>query len=688
LETIGLLKTSSLKQSLTLLLVAAFVPLLAFNQENCDEDVSPKAIKFFEKGVGLQRSSDKNEFFQKALDLEEDYVAANYEMALLSLKSASARKAGFDRVANYFKKVVELCPNYHVDPYYYLGEIHLGKREFKIAQVYYQAFLDFSSDDEKAYPEDFDEKLERIHDNKEYVDFYVDQYENPVPFDPHIVNRVSTEANEYLPLLSPDNTFMLYTRQTVDKSLAKDRMFQSDKVSYIERFVKSNRISNGYDGGTPLPEPFNESDAVNYGGATVSLDNRNMIFTRCDNKFDGTSQMMRKYCDLYYTHYAFGLNPYNGREEWHWTEPENLGPNVNTEDGWESQPSLSADGKTLFFATARADSEGIDIFVTHKQKDGKWGKAESISESINTGLNDKSPFMHSDSRTLYFSSQGHLGHGGYDIFYTKHDDKWNWSEPVNIGFPINTDEDEHGFIVSTDGKTVYYASGKFEGNKTALNILSFDLYEEARPDKVVLVTGTLENKDHKPIRDAMVELKSTKSQHVNQFEVDSTDGHYAAIITVDDDEEEVVMNVKGKDVGFQSKLLKVKDESVQEMNMETEELKVGSSYKINDIFYETSSAEISTSSKKILDEFALYLIEQENMKIAIHGHTDDIGKLQSNMSLSADRAYSVMAYLQSKGVPAERLSFKGYGPTKPLTSNSSEEGRAMNRRTEFKIISF
>ena len=210
--------------------------------------------------------------------------------------------------------------------------------------------------------------------------------------------------------------------------------------------------------------------------------------------------------------------------------------------------------------------------------------------------------------------------GGYDIFYTKHDDKWNWSEPVNIGFPINTDEDEHGFIVSTDGKTVYYASGKFEGNKTALNILSFDLYEEARPDKVVLVTGTLENKDHKPIRDAMVELKSTKSQHVNQFEVDSTDGHYAAIITVDDDEEEVVMNVKGKDVGFQSKLLKVKDESVQEMNMETEELKVGASYKINDIFYETSSAEISTSSKKILDEFALYLIEQENMKIAIHGH--------------------------------------------------------------------
>jgi outer membrane protein OmpA-like peptidoglycan-associated protein/tetratricopeptide (TPR) repeat protein len=683
------LETLNLRTYLILLVCACLaMPLTLEAQEDCDEEVNPKAVKLFEKALKLQRSSERKELLKKALDIEEDYAAANFMMAQLELKSVKARGAGHDRLIRYFQKVVEVCPDYHVEPYYYLGLLHQGRHEWKEAQDYYQRFLDFNSEDEKAYPRDFDEQLEQVQNDKKVVDFFVSQFENPVPFDPIIVKQVSTRENEYLPLLSPDNKYMFFTRQSEDKSGAKDQMFQSDKVVYIEKFIQSKKLKEGYDGGTPLPEPFNQSDAVNYGGATLSLDNRHMIFTRCDNKFDAASQRLRKFCDLYYTHYTFGLNPNNGVEEWYWTEPENLGPNINTDDGWESQPSLSADGKTLFFATARAESEGIDIYISHKNDKGEWGKAQSISPVVNTPANDKSPFMHSDSKTLYFSSQGHLGHGGYDIYYTKHDDQWNWSEPVNIGYPINTSEDDHGFIVSTDGRTVYYASANFQGNKTPLNILSFELYEEARPDKVVLVTGTLENKDHKPIKDAVVELKSSKSQHVEQFEVDSLDGHFAAIITVDDDEEEVVMNVKGKDVGFQSKLISTKEEVVEDLKLETEPLKVGGSYTINDIFYTTNSAEISERSKKILDEFALYLQENDQMKVAIHGHTDNVGKMNDNLSLSADRAYSVMEYLQTKGVPANRLSFKGFGPTKPVASNATEEGRARNRRTEFKILSF
>lgn len=657
-------------------------------QSECDEDVDPKVYKLFEKGINRKKynKGERLKYLRKALDENEDFVAANYAMAHEQLRTARAKGSSFNVVERYFEKVVQNCPEFHSEAYFYLGEIALGKMEYRKAVDYYQEFIDFSSENENAYAKDFDEQLSIVKSNLEYASFFADAFENPVPFDPKIVQKVSTEADEYLPLISPDGEYMFFTRKTEDDSKSMDQVFDSETKTYIEKFVRSKSYGDNFDAGQPLPAPFNEDDNSNYGGATISLDNKHLYFTMCKTYIPKgqLNPKPRKNCDIYASDYTYGLNPHNQKTEWHWSEIRNLGPNINTPDGWESQPSLSGDGKTLYFASWRADSKGIDIYFSNRRSDGSWSQAKNIGPPINTEKHDKSPFIHSDSRTLYFSSQGHKNFGGYDIFYTQHDDQWNWSEPKNVGYPINTDEDEHGFIVASNGRSVYYSSGKFKNTRGPLNILNFDLYKEARPNKVLLVKGKVDT--DKPIKKAKVELKNMNTKEVQSFDVDSVDGSFAAIITVKDTEE-VVMNLKGDDIGFQSKLIKKDTNSlVARVDMEAKELKVGESYTINDIYYETSSADISRKSKLILDEFAQYLKENPGLRIAIYGHTDNVGDYKTNMSLSADRAFSVMAYLQEKGVGEERLSFKGFGPSKPVASNNTEEGRAKNRRTEFRVL--
>ncbi len=658
----------------------------SFAQEDCDDAVSSKAKKTFEKAMAIKRKSERMAMVRKVLEMEPDYVAANYITGVEKIKTAKAMGGSYAGALKYFKKVIEECPEFSCDPYYYLGEMELGKHNWDNAISYYQQFLDYNSEDERGYPNDYDEKRITVKSNIEYAQFYSNSYKNPVPFDPVVVRRVSTENQEYLPLLTPDNEYMFFTRKTEDKTAQMDKPFASHDVHYIEQLVQARSHGDDFDEGSPLPEPFNMEENVNYGGATISLDNRHLYFTKCKEVFLAKTGRPYKNCDIFYSHYTYGFNYHSNKEEWYWTDPENLGPNINTEDGFESQPSLSGDGRSLYFASARADSKMIDIYKSDRMDNGEWGEAVRLPEPINTEFSDKSPFMHSDSKTLYFSSQGHTGFGGFDIYYTKHDKNWNWSEPVNIGYPINTEEDEHGFVISTDGSKVYYSSAKFDGKRTPLNILSFELYPEARPGKVMLLKGKLEDKNHKPIKEATIEIKNMKTKEVNRFTVDSVDGNYAAIVTLEDDDDDVIMNIKGKDMGFETRLVKHKErEIVKEINITTEPVHVGSSYTIDDINYLTNSADLDTSSTMILDEFADYLTEHETIKVAIHGHTDNVGKMQDNMSLSADRAFSVMAYLQGKGIHKDRMTFKGFGPTKPIASNATPEGRAKNRRTEFKV---
>jgi|TARA_B110000046_G_scaffold6499_1_gene6830 outer membrane protein OmpA-like peptidoglycan-associated protein len=670
--------------------VFTFISLLLIltvygQDEGCFEDVSEKAIKLYQKGSDKKINKLKRlKYLDEAIEAEEDFGPAHFRLAIEKIKTARYNGTSFKASEDHLLNAERNCPEFHSDIYYYLAEIYLGRKEYEKAVYYQKIFLNFKSDDESKYSRDIAKKTEQVTSDLKHASFYANAFANPVPFNPTRVDEASTEADEYLPLLTPDNKQLFFTRKSAIESKVNDNPWASENQNFLEQFTVAHREESIFTEGIPMLPPFNKRKSDYYGGTTISIDNKHLIITVCRPSGSGFNN-----CDLYSSDYVYDLNGETGLTEWHWTELVNLGPNVNTERGWESQPSLSGDGQSLFFASFRENSLQIDIYKSARDANGNWGPAERLPEPINSEYHDKAPYIHSDSKTLYFASDRPMGFGGFDVFFTKYYGKNGWMKPKNIGFPINTEEDEHGFVVSTGGKKVFFASDKLGDKFNGLDIYTFDLYKEARPSKVAFVGGEVHDDHGNPVKRGKIEVKNMKTKEVQEVKVDSIDGRYAAIVSLEESDQ-FVINLKGENVAFESKLITFKDTTEEadyvEVIMEQEELKVGESYQLEDIQYETNSADIKLVSTLMLGEFADYLINHPNIKVAIYGHTDDVGNQQTNLVLSTDRAYSVTAYLQDNGVGKNRLSYKGFGETKPLVSNQTEEGKRKNRRTEFVIL--
>lgn len=310
-----------------------------------------------------------------------------------------------------------------------------------------------------------------------------------------------------------------------------------------------------------------------------------------------------------------------------------------------------------------------------------------MGQIINSSGNEKSPYIHSDSKTLYFSSDGHHGIGGYDIFFSKYrDDKWE--TPKNIGYPINTDKDDLGFIVNTPGTKAYFASNKLKG-VGGWDIYSLDLYDEIKPEKVILIKGNIIDENGYNLTDVKLDLINVENNAVTPGQVNEYSGEYAITVPVTSNTDEYLMVVKKQDYSFSSQLIEVNENKVSEtqnVDFEMKTIEEGASIKLNDIYFQTASYEINKKSFVVLNNFIVFLEENPSIKIEIRGHTDNIGTLESNMILSKERAKSVYKYLIDRGIPESRLQYNGYGPNLPIDSNDTEAGRAKNRRTEFQII--
>lgn len=653
--------------------------------ENCAPTENNKAKKLLEQSQNTKKYQprERYEFLQEAIEEDANCVECYFALGEAAFERAQKGETSYEVPIGYFTTLVELCENYHSDVYYFLGVAYYAGQDFANALKYFTAFVEFPDEPEKM-AKDFNRKYDDVMEIIPEIEFYAEFLNNPVPFNPKIVEGVSSEWDEYLPMLSPDNLMIFYTRKLEKKS--KGDLYGRE----VEEFTLGKRDTPRgiFDQGTPLPVPFNVGD--NYGGVTLSIDNREMIITVCR-----PGKMGYNNCDLYRSTFQKLYNERTGNEEYMWGGLENLGENVNTEDGWEAQPSLSADGKTLFFASAREnstpDEEGnptIDIYYSIRGEEGNWGVAKNIGEQINTSGHEKSPFMHTDSKTLYFSATGRPGAGGYDIYYTRQLEDNSWSAPKNIGIPINTADDEHGLIVSTDGKQAFYASKGIRGAR-GLDIISFEVPEKARPEKIMLVKGEMRDKKGEIVTDARVELHYAESKRVERVPVNEENGGYVAVVNVE--HEDVVMTIEKEGHAFEARVFTKEDaeesHGVAEVKSEVKPITVGEPYTIHDIFYSTNSAAIDEKSKLILQQFALYLNKNPNMKVQIVGHTDNRGDEEMNMLLSHERAFEVKKYLEEKGVKGANITYKGEGPTKPVADNTTEEGRAQNRRTEFIIVS-
>lgn len=663
---------------LIILTVGFFRSYAQFDDDFCNDIDDKKLIKSFQKGVQLLNDGKMNEaevIFAKIIDEEPEFTeawVASSEINYSKYKSAKDPKSQNNYYSRYVKcleSVAKLCPSYqNYEVCYTLGKIFFSHDKLDVAKTYLKTYIDNGKKGTKYYSD--------AESTYHYIEQYLNLIENPVPFEPVIVEGVSSAYDDYLPLISPDGSLALFTKAYMKKEI---------NSIYGDRFVEEFTVSKASDDkglifspGEPLPYPFNSGK--NQGAASISIDNKTLFITICEF-------VSRDYdnCDIYMsTRVGDG-----------WSELKSLGPNINGVKTWESQPSISADGKTLYFASIRESNIGFDpdnptsdIYYSTKDEKGNWTKAKNLGSKINTPGNEKSPFIHSDSQTLYFSSDGHLGIGGYDIFFSKFRDS-DWTKPVNIGYPINTKNNDLGFVVNTQGTKAYFASNKLNG-KGGWDIYAIDLYKEARPEKVFLVKGQLVDDNGYALSDAKLEVKNTRTEEVSEGVVDAETGHYAVAVTAKNENDDFLMVVKKEDYSFSSTLIEPTEETFEkpiEVNFEVKPIEAGKSVQINDIYYATASYEINQKSYAVLNEFAEFLKSNPTVKVEIRGHTDNIGSAQTNITLSNRRAQAVYDYLLSKGVPKANVSYKGYGPNMPIADNRTEAGRAKNRRTEFYILS-
>jgi outer membrane protein OmpA-like peptidoglycan-associated protein len=259
-----------------------------------------------------------------------------------------------------------------------------------------------------------------------------------------------------------------------------------------------------------------------------------------------------------------------------------------------------------------------------------------------------------------------------------------WGAPKNIGYPINSEKDDLGFFVSTDGKYGYFASDKLKGNG-GWDIYSFDLYKEVRPERVLFVSGALKDENNKIVGDAKVEIKNARTKEVTEVAVDSATGKYVAVVAFDDDQ---IITVKQPGKAFTSQYFSKSDTSLgkpMKMDLKVESVEVGKPYKINNIYFKTSSALINPETVTIVGELTEYLNENKSIKIAIHGHTDNAGNVADNLKLSDARAKTVFDLLVLNGINPNRLTYRGFGSSKPVASNLTDKGKGLNRRTEFVV---
>lgn len=641
----------------------------------CQEISSKKAISNYEKGKDRKKykKPERLQFLTQALELEPDFAEANLAMGFELAARCKLENKPFTPTVPYFMKAIGVCPKIHSEPYYYIGFDYYEKAQNDSAIKYLQKFLDFKDDDEKKYSNDFAEEQYQakmmIRSAKKEMGL-----KKNVQFDPHVVKGVSTERDEYLAYISPDDKNCFFVRRLPVKNL--NQVYASDREKEV--FMQAVRTPNGeFNTGEPLSSPFNETDD-NQGGCTISIDNKHLYFAMM--RMEGGLQPN---CDIY-------VSDFNGE---YWSDIRKVSPLINDPKYWDSQPSVSADGNSLFFASDRPGGfGGIDIYVSKKDRiTGQWTTPQNLGPMINTAGDEKTPFIHSDSETLYFSSNGHFGFGEYDIFYARQNEKGEWQEPENIGSPINGSTDDTGFFVSSDAKTGYFFSyneGKVNGRGVGRwDLFSFDLYKEARPNQITFIKGNIKKNDS-IVQGAVVEIKDVDTKKINYALVDSASGEFMAAVKK---EKDVLVTVKKEGAAYYSSLIKANEmpEAGKEslpIEVKLKEAVEGESFVLNNLYYATNSAEIESKSKVVLENFAAYLKENKSMVIEIQGHTDNVGNLSDNMALSSNRAYSVKNLLEELGVESKRISAKGYGPTIPVADNATESGRALNRRTEFKII--
>ncbi|TDB66941.1 OmpA family protein [Arundinibacter roseus] len=458
---------------------------------------------------------------------------------------------------------------------------------------------------------------------------------------------------QFFPVLTADNETLIFTGLTL----------QRDENMYI-----THRTATGWEIPKEISEKINSTD--NEGTCTISADGTTLVFTACNRK-DGYGG-----CDLYITR----------KEGNEWLTPKNIGDVVNSRY-WESQPSLSADGTKLYFSSDRPGGQGkSDIWLSQRDPTGSWQLPQNLGPNVNTADEESAPFIHANGRTLFYASNGLPGMGGYDLFMSQQTDS-SWTEPRNLGYPINTVSDQIGFYISSDGQKAYYTDDRRDAKGRRAMLYEFDIPDTLKSMFVptnYIKGRVFDQRTNQPLM-ASLELYDLGTQKkVSTFTSQAETGAYLTVLNRNSAH---AIYVQAEGYLFKSLTFLASDSlpSIQ-LDIPLEKVEKDRVEVLNNIYFATGEYALDEKSRVELSKMLDFVKANPTLKLEISGHTDDVGGDKENKELSLRRAQSVVKYLVDSGMPESRLVAVGYGETKPRVPNDSAENRQLNRRIEWRIL--
>ena len=477
---------------------------------------------------------------------------------------------------------------------------------------------------------------------------------------------INTDAYEYMPVLTADDEVLYFCGQDRSDNIGGEDVFMSKYTNGVwsSPYVINN-LSTPYGNEAPLAISADGNSLIVFSNGDIFLSNKTK---------NGWSRM----------------RPIT---------------QVNTRKYWEADAFFSPDGNAIFFSSDRADNIGgyhkfsdfyhgdyignLDLYVIEKQSDGSWSQPVNLGPTINTPYAERTPFLHPDMKTFYFASDGHPGVGKMDVFKCTRlsDTSWtDWSEPVNLGLGINTPKKEYGYQISTDGTKAYFT--KFLDNQSDIHYIY--LPEETRPDKVAIVKGVVTDMNGNTLQADIVWEDLDNNVKLGDLKTDPATGEYIITLPLGKNYGFYVSKTAYYPVSdnldlsnFDKNITVVKNFQLID---EQQIIQGQAAIQLHNVFFDFDKYDLKTTSYPELNRLAEFIKLHPDLKIEISGHTDNRGADYYNNNLSEDRATAVKDYLISQGCNQAQLISKGYGSTKPIADNSTDDGRQQNRRVEFKVL--
>ena len=611
---------------------------------------SNKAVKAYNEGMESYDYLD----YQKAEVLLRVATSSDpefYEAYMMLGELYTKQKKFSEAAANYFA-AINLDSTSYKPVFFSLANAELMSGDYHNALNHYKTYLRNKGNSEKN-------RLLAVK-NIRNCEFAIEAMKKPVPFNPISVgSTINTDEDEYWPSITADGQTLMFTRQIY----AGNGPFGPAQEDFYISLLSDSGWGKAVNAGEPLNTKNNE------GAQTLSSSGNYMYFTACDRPGGQGS------CDIYFS--AFN----NGR----WTIPYNIGAPVNS-SSWESTPSISADGNMLFFSSNRPGGfGGKDLWVSFATDKGKWLPPVNLGKTINTEGDEMSPFIHFDGKTLYFASDGRPGMGGFDIYMSRMNNDTTWTQPQNLGYPINTSSDDMGLVIEAGGQKAFFSSKR--DNKNGKDIFYFKVDESVRPDPVSYLKGKVIDKETGKLLKADYELINLSTNRVTVKSTTDEEGNF--LVCLPSGYNYGINVSKTGYLFFSENFMFEGQHTVMKPLIKRiflNQARVGEKMLLANVFYEIDSWELKKESVEELNNLADLLAYNKNLVVEIGGYTDSTGTNEYNLLLSEKRALSVVNYLINKGISSDRLRYKGYGNTSPVGDNITSEGRKLNRRTEAKIV--